>query len=75
MERTAVERIKSMMQRHSLSQSDVGRLLGVGQANINNWLTSTRSPVQAVGRTIELLELMEAFSPALFNSELGKAVK
>ena len=73
--RNTVDRIKAMMARHNLSQSAMGRFLGVGQGNVNNWITGVRGPVQAVTRLMDLLELMEAFSPALFKSELAKALK
>jgi DNA-binding transcriptional regulator YiaG len=73
--RSTIDRIRAMMERHNMSQSAMGRFLGVGQGNVANWLGGAREPVQAVTRLIEVLELMEAFSPALFKSELAKAVK
>jgi predicted transcriptional regulator len=72
-DRATVDRVKAMMTRHDLNQSDTGRLLGVGQSNVNNWLTGTRGPVQAVARVVALLELMEAFAPSLFASEVSRA--
>jgi predicted transcriptional regulator len=75
MERTTLDRVKSMMARHSLSQSAMGRLLGVCQSSVNNWIGGTRAPVQAVARTMDLLELMEAFAPVLFKGELGKVAR
>jgi DNA-binding transcriptional regulator YiaG len=69
-DRATVDKVRAMMRRHDLNQSDAGRLLGVGQSNVNNWLTGTRGPVQAVARVVALLELMEAFAPSLFTSEV-----
>jgi hypothetical protein len=47
--------------------------MGVGQGNVNNWLSGVRGPVQAAGRCVALLELMEVFAPALFASEMHRA--
>jgi DNA-binding transcriptional regulator YiaG len=72
-ERTTVDRVKAMMTRHDMNQSDMGRLMGVGQGNVNNWLSGVRGPVQAAGRCVALLELMEVFAPSLFASEMHRA--
>ena len=70
---TTIDRVRGMMTRHNLNQAQMGRLMGVPQGTIGNWLGDTRTPNQVVGRLLAVLEQAEMFYPSFFNALLAQA--
>ena len=72
---TTVDRIRGMMTRHGMSQSEMARFLGISQGNIGNWMGGTRKPNKVVTRMIDMLEQVEMFYPTLFKTLMGQSAK
>lgn len=70
---TTVERIRAIMARHDLNQSQMARLLGVPQGTIGNWMGGTRSPNKVVSRFVAVLEQAEVFYTTLFQSLVSQS--
>lgn len=65
-----IDRVRGMMARNSLNQSQMGRFLGIPQGTIGNWLGGTRTPNKVVSRMLDVLEQAEMFYPTLFRTLL-----
>ena len=72
---TTIDRVRGMMARHNLNQAQMGRLMGVPQGTIGNWLGGTRQPNQVVKQFLAVLEQAELFYPSFFQSLLTRAKK
>ena len=72
---TTIDRVRRMMAKHNLNQAQMGRLMGVPQGTIGNWLGDTRQPNQVVGRLMAVLEQAELFYPSFFAALLVQAKK
>ena len=70
-----VDKVRAMMTRNQLNQSQMARLLGVPQGTIGNWLGGTRQPNQVVTRFVAVLEEAELFHQTLFKRLLVQALK
>ena len=69
---TTVDRVRSMMARHNLSQAKMATLLGTTQGAVGNWISGTREPNKVVARLMDVLEQAEMFYPTLFKTLLGQ---
>lgn len=67
------DRVRAMMARHKMSQSQMARFLGVPQGTVGNWMAGTRQPNKVVSRMFDILEQAEVFYPTLFRTLLGRA--
>lgn len=72
---STVDRVRGMMARHNMNQAQMGRLMGVPQGTIGNWLGDTRTPNQVVSRFLAVLEQAELFYPSFFAVLLVQAKK
>ena len=72
---TTVDRVRAMMSRNGLNQSQMARFLGIPQGTVGNWLGGTRKPNKVVTRLFDVLEQAEMFYPTLFRTLLVKAGK
>lgn len=72
---TTIDRIRGMMARNGLNQSQMARLLGVPQGTIGNWMGGTRTPNHVVTRFVAVLEQAEVMYSTLFLSLVSKAEK
>ena len=71
-QRTTTDRLRAMMERHNLNQSQMGRFLGISQGTVGNWMAGTRRPNKVVTRMIDMLEQIEVFHPTLFRTLLSQ---
>ena len=71
-QRMTTDRLRAMMERHSLNQSEMGRFLGISQGTVGNWMAGTRRPNKVVTRMIDMLEQVEMFYPTLFRTLLSQ---
>lgn len=68
-----VDRMRAMMARQGLNQSQMARFLGVPQGTVGNWLGDARKPNKVVTRMFDILEQAELFYPTLFRTLLTQA--
>ena len=69
------DKIRSMMNRNGLNQSQMARLLGIPQAPMGNWLGGGRTPPSVAARLVQVLEQAEMFYPSLFKGLVLAAMK
>lgn len=60
-----IDRIRALMDRHAMNQTQAAAYLGVPTGTLGNWLQGTRNPTSATVRLLDVLGMMEAFAPAM----------
>lgn len=60
---TTIERIRFLMERKKLNQTEMARYLGVPGGTFGNWMQGTKTPTKVVGRLLDVLGVVEALAP------------
>lgn len=67
-----VERLRGLMFRLKMNQSQVAEYLGVPQTTVSNWLSGERKPNSSVIRLLDVLGRIEAMAPAIHETFIPK---